>query len=252
MRTGRRHHGQLACFLFPGHALHEKDLQGQKGDVPLASSQERSALAVPLINRSSTARCVPRLGLHGTSFVRASGGSSRMVVHGSLEGKMVKCILGRPAAVQPCPAPPLPSPHCPARTARTARAARTAAVRRPALSRPWCVRCPGSTDRLVATWMPWCCRNWAEEAPPQVPILSGPKPGHHTDAERRSKVQRGMAGRGRAWRFVAERNGAEQGRAGRRHGAGRRGASRAGDQLTLTISRTESSRLGRIFGSTEL
>ena len=35
----------------PGHALHEKGLQRQKGVVPLFGSQEQSALLVPLINR---------------------------------------------------------------------------------------------------------------------------------------------------------------------------------------------------------
>ena len=36
---------------FPGHALHEKGLQRQIGVGTLVSSQERRALAVPLINR---------------------------------------------------------------------------------------------------------------------------------------------------------------------------------------------------------
>ena len=35
----------------PGHALHEKGLQRQKGIVPLVGSQEQRALLVPLINR---------------------------------------------------------------------------------------------------------------------------------------------------------------------------------------------------------
>ena len=35
----------------PGHALHEKGLQRQKGVVSLFGSQEQSALLVPLINR---------------------------------------------------------------------------------------------------------------------------------------------------------------------------------------------------------
>ena len=43
----------------PGHALHEKGLQGQKGVGPLVSSWERRAAVVPLMNRLSTARCVP-------------------------------------------------------------------------------------------------------------------------------------------------------------------------------------------------
>ena len=42
-------------YVFPGHALHEKGLQKQKGVGPLVSSQEQRALLVPRINRSSTA-----------------------------------------------------------------------------------------------------------------------------------------------------------------------------------------------------
>ena len=38
-------------FMFPGHALHEKGLQRQKGVVSLVGSQEERALLVPLINR---------------------------------------------------------------------------------------------------------------------------------------------------------------------------------------------------------
>ena len=43
----------------PGHAVHEKGLQRQIGVGTLVSSQERRALAVPLINRGSTADFVP-------------------------------------------------------------------------------------------------------------------------------------------------------------------------------------------------
>ena len=38
----------------PGHALHEKGLQRQKGAGPLVSSQEQRALLVLVINRGST------------------------------------------------------------------------------------------------------------------------------------------------------------------------------------------------------
>ena len=41
--------------IIPGHALHEKGLQGQIGDGTLVSSQERRALAVLVINRLSNA-----------------------------------------------------------------------------------------------------------------------------------------------------------------------------------------------------
>ena len=37
--------------MIPGHALHEKGLQRQKGVVPLVGSQEERALLGPLINR---------------------------------------------------------------------------------------------------------------------------------------------------------------------------------------------------------
>ena len=45
---------------FPGHALREKGLQRQKGAAPVVSFQERRAAVVPVINRSSIARRVPR------------------------------------------------------------------------------------------------------------------------------------------------------------------------------------------------
>ena len=41
--------------VVPGHALHKKGLQGQKGVGPLVGSQERKALLVPLINCVQTA-----------------------------------------------------------------------------------------------------------------------------------------------------------------------------------------------------
>ena len=59
----------------PGHALHEKGLQRQIGDGTLVSSQERRALAVPLINRGFRSS----IGLNRISFVRASEETSRTV-----------------------------------------------------------------------------------------------------------------------------------------------------------------------------
>ena len=53
----------LGWILVPGHALHEKGLLGQQGVGPLVSNQERRAAVFPLINRSSTARRVPRFDL---------------------------------------------------------------------------------------------------------------------------------------------------------------------------------------------
>ena len=42
----------------PGHALHEKGLQRQKGVAPLVGGQERIALLVPVIHRLQTV-CQP-------------------------------------------------------------------------------------------------------------------------------------------------------------------------------------------------
>ena len=52
---------RLFCSFvdFPGHALHKKGLQRQIGVGTLVNSQQRRALAVPLINRWSTGRFVP-------------------------------------------------------------------------------------------------------------------------------------------------------------------------------------------------
>ena len=82
------------------------------------------------------------------SFVRVSDDSSRTAVFGALGGKMVGVLLGAssrrgPGRIHPPPAhPALPrrAPPLPAR------AARFAAVRRPAPSRPWCVRVFDSTN----------------------------------------------------------------------------------------------------------
>ena len=41
----------LAYVRIPGHDLHEKGLQRQKGVGPLVSSQEEKTLLVPVINR---------------------------------------------------------------------------------------------------------------------------------------------------------------------------------------------------------
>ena len=52
--------GVFAKKINPGHALHEKGSKRQMGVGTLVSSQDRKAPGVPLINRGSTARCVPR------------------------------------------------------------------------------------------------------------------------------------------------------------------------------------------------
>ena len=46
--------------IIPGHVLHKKGLRGQKGVGPLVSSQKEKELAVPVINRGSTAN-IPRV-----------------------------------------------------------------------------------------------------------------------------------------------------------------------------------------------
>ena len=77
----------------PGHALHEKGLQRQIAVGTLVNSQQRRALAVPRLNRWSTAGqplvnrlfCSPT-GLHWISFVLACEETFRTVVYGTLEG----------------------------------------------------------------------------------------------------------------------------------------------------------------------
>ena len=95
----------------PGHALHEKGLQKQKGVGPLVSNQERRAHRVPRINRSLIARCVLLFGVNGILFVRASGETSRTVVFDALAAKWkIYFWAHRTAAASPRPAPPGPIP----------------------------------------------------------------------------------------------------------------------------------------------
>ena len=109
----------------PGHALHEKGLQRQKGDGPLVSSQEHRALLVPRLNRLSTGcRSVVNrsfgssIVLHRISLVRASGETFRRRFFDALEGTRDACLLGelfcrRPALPGPTPLPrlaPRPDP----------------------------------------------------------------------------------------------------------------------------------------------
>ena len=87
------------------------------------------------VNRSSSARCVPRSGLHRISFVRASENSSGTVVLGALVGKHF-FPLGASSRRRPGRAHPPPSQPAPPHHARPAPAIRLAAVRRPAPPRP--------------------------------------------------------------------------------------------------------------------
>ena len=125
--------GLACCFLLmkiPGHALHEKGLQRQKGVGPLASSQEQRALLVPQLNRLSTADR-PRVNhsfrspicLHRISCVRASGETLKQRFFDPLENTKNLCFLGeqfcwhpilpdlaRPPRRAPRPDPPVVCP----------------------------------------------------------------------------------------------------------------------------------------------
>ena len=123
--------------IIPRHALHEKGLQRQISVGTLVSSQERRALAVPLINRLSTA-CQPRVNRGSTAdfvlqsvyigfrlfvlpkkspgqYLRFAGGQER-----GLFPVRVEQTASRPCPTQPRPpspprrAPPRPDwPVCP-------------------------------------------------------------------------------------------------------------------------------------------
>ena len=60
----------------------------------IVSSHVRRAAVVPLINWSSTARRIPRFGLHRISFVRSSEGSSRILVLGNLSNPKPRHTTG--------------------------------------------------------------------------------------------------------------------------------------------------------------
>ena len=113
----------IGLHRIPGHALHEKGSQRQKGVGSLVSSQERRALLVPVTNRLSTGDFVPAFGLHRISLVRASGETFRRRVFDALEGTRKDCPLGE----QFCWHTVLPAPR------------RHAAVR-PDATRLWYVR----------------------------------------------------------------------------------------------------------------
>ena len=123
-RTYPRRHKQTKSYLFPGQALHEKDLQGQKNVGPLVSPRTKSGRRPadkPLVKRGF--RCP--IGLYKISFVRASEETVWTVAFDALEGTRDGCLLGeltgrtdpsasRPARPRPAPpprrAPPRPDP----------------------------------------------------------------------------------------------------------------------------------------------
>ena len=88
----------------PGHALHEKGLQKQRGVGSLVSSQERRAGFVPRINRTSTGRqpdVLFLIGLHGFLLARASEETFRTAVFDALEGTRDVCLLDEPIRRRP-------------------------------------------------------------------------------------------------------------------------------------------------------
>ena len=115
--------GKLFHISFPGHALHEKDLQRQKGDSPLVSSQEQRELLVPvikpLINRSSTARCVPPTFYIGFRFfvLLERHKETCLRCHGGCGGRLSpgQTILSASRPARPRPAVPMCAPTRPAR-----------------------------------------------------------------------------------------------------------------------------------------
>ena len=106
----------------PGHALHEKGLQRQKGVGPLVGSQERRALLVPLINRVKTV-CQPLILFPHSVLIRfclfvlleRRGDVSSMPWgnEGRLSPERIALSASRPA--RPRPAAPPRAPTRPAR-----------------------------------------------------------------------------------------------------------------------------------------
>ena len=76
--------------MFPGHALHEKDLQKQVGVGTLVNNQERTA-DKPVVNCGF---CSP-IGLHGVSFVRVCKDTRRRSFFHRLEGERGCLLVGK-------------------------------------------------------------------------------------------------------------------------------------------------------------
>ena len=108
----------------PGHALHEKGLEGQKGVGTLVNSQQRRALAVPVINRGSTGRFVPPPVYIGFPFVLAKRRSGQFFTvrwrargavgfQGHRNVGTLFCPASPRPAVRPAPCWPDPPVVCP-------------------------------------------------------------------------------------------------------------------------------------------
>ena len=139
----QRRLGRPAVALVPGHALHEKGLQGPKGDGPLVSSQDEERVRPadkPRTNCWSNADFVPPsvyIGFRLFVLLKSRSGLLcsmpwvRAVVHDALGGTRDSCLLGEPfrrRPVLPGSAPP-----------------RCSAVGRPDPTRPWYVQVLDST-----------------------------------------------------------------------------------------------------------
>ena len=98
----------------PGHALHEKGLQRQKGVGPLVSSQEHRALLVLRINRGSTAGFVPPPVYIGFPLFVLPRGCS---------GQLFSIPWRTRGTVVPCAEKPVGVPSCRARRAQPPRCA---------------------------------------------------------------------------------------------------------------------------------
>ena len=82
-------HAGVQLNLFPGHALHEKGLQRQKGDVPLVGSQEERALLVSVTKRLSAAGQSRVLFLHRFTWDFACS-----CFRGNVQATCLRCFGG--------------------------------------------------------------------------------------------------------------------------------------------------------------
>ena len=187
--SGRRKRRQWAVIMIPGHALHKKGLQRQKGVVPLVSSGEERALLVPLINRGSTGDFVPPSVYIGFRlFVLLERRSSDV---SSMPWRVRWTFVSwanNSVGTQSCPTPP----------------GRSAV--RPDPTQPLYVRVLDSTKKAQSvmhgaflTNDQARVRRWPYHKFPDMPCmnLSNPKPGHTTSGSGRGARRSGRAGSGK-------------------------------------------------------